>query len=103
MEFQRKIHYGAIFLVICPSFLMIDCREKFSRDDTGIIKQNNMDLELAILSMCNHSIIENDFGLLGAFINENKGDTIMYDGIYTEMEWFSQYMTENFENWYSIA
>lgn len=61
-----------------------------------------MELELAIMAMCNHTIIENDFGLLGALINENGGDTIIYDGI-PEMEWFSKYMTENFENWYSIA
>lgn len=107
MDFLRKIHYGSIFLVICPSYLIGDCRDKFFRDDTVVTKQHSLALELAILAMCNHTIIENEFGILGALINENMGDTIIYDRMpdrsHKEVEWFSKYMTENFENWYSIA
>lgn len=68
-----------------------------------VIKQHSLELELAILALCNHTVIENEFGILGTLINENMGDTVIYDRMPKEIEWFSNYMTENLENWYSIA
>lgn len=88
---------------MCPSYLMKDCQEKFPREDTVVTKQHSLELELAILTMCNHTIIENEFGILGALINENTGDTVTYDSMHKEIQWFAKYMTENFESWYSIA
>ncbi|KAJ6639922.1 ADAM 17-like protease [Pseudolycoriella hygida] len=103
MAFQRKMHYNSIFLVICPSHLVGDCRDMFPDDDAVIVNQNNFELKLAVLAMCDHAIIENELGILGALINEKMGDIVIYDRMYPEIESFSKYMTENYENWYSIA
>jgi len=103
MEFLRKIHNNPIFLVVCPSYLIRECRERFSRTDTGVIKSHSTELELAIMTMCNHTIVENEFGILAALIKQYEGNTIVYNGIHSEMQWFTNYMSENFENWYSIA
>ncbi|KAG4068694.1 hypothetical protein HA402_002385 [Bradysia odoriphaga] len=104
MDFMRKIHYGSIFLIICPPHLIEECRDRFYGQDTVVkAQQQLLELELAVMAMCDHMVIENEFGILATLLNENIGDVIVYVQMDEEIEWFSKYMTENFDNWYSIA
>ncbi|XP_037028610.1 uncharacterized protein LOC119068877 isoform X2 [Bradysia coprophila] len=104
MDFLRKIHYGSIFLIICPPHLMEECRDRFYGQDTVVkVQQQLLELELAVMAMCDHMVIENEFGILATLLNENIGDVIVYVQMDEEIEWFSRYMTENFDNWYSVA
>lgn len=93
-----------MFLIICPTYLLEECQDSFYGQDIVVkAQQELLDLELVVMSQCDHMIIENDFGILAALISENVGDVIVYDEMDEEIEWFAKNMTESFDNWYNIA
>lgn len=105
MAFHRK-NERTVFVVVCDVESLIFCQESFDGPkavgDARILRKSVDTFDFALMTLCNSTIVSNDFGVLHALLN--GGDTIVRRPEATaDPEYYLPWLlSEALPNWYAI-
>lgn len=89
MDYFRRRHQGTVFLVVSDD--MVWCKRNLAASDTFMVGGNSPQVDLAIMALCNASIIDyGTFGVWGAVLAGGK--TIVSNKTFRDVRWAADYM-----------